>query len=405
MTTAASWRPILRGEEAKRALDAVRQIAEALAGSSSVVNDRSPHERALFYSYLDRALPNEGYDARASDLLDEAAGMIESVRLSPSLFGGFTGIAWVIDHLFDDDSIDEIDDALCEHVAHTPWTGDYDLISGLVGFGTYALARWPRPTASASLARIVDRLDETALTFAEGTTWLTPPERIIPQKREQYPDGCYNLGVAHGVPGAIALLAEVCARDIAVARARPLLERAVRWLLTKRLPEGEVAFSYYDARGVPPEPARSAWCYGDPGAAVMLYRAASAMGRDDWKREAVGIAHLATRRSFESSQVVDAGLCHGAMGLSQMFQRLAIAEEDDTLARSAYDWANRALQMRRPSEPIAGFPAWMRDKTGAEGWTADQTLLMGAPGVGLALLAAATGIEPAWDRLLLLSCG
>jgi hypothetical protein len=33
----------------------------------------------------------------------------------------------------------------------------------------------------------------------------------------------------------------------------------------------------------------------------------------------------------------------------------------------------------------------------------DGGFLMGAAGIGLALLAAATSVEPEWDRLLLLS--
>jgi hypothetical protein len=33
----------------------------------------------------------------------------------------------------------------------------------------------------------------------------------------------------------------------------------------------------------------------------------------------------------------------------------------------------------------------------------DPGFIQGAAGVGLALLAAATGIEPAWDRVMLIS--
>jgi hypothetical protein len=36
-------------------------------------------------------------------------------------------------------------------------------------------------------------------------------------------------------------------------------------------------------------------------------------------------------------------------------------------------------------------------------WTTDAGLLGGATGIALALLAAATNVEPEWDRVLLLS--
>ena len=56
-------------------------------------------------------------------------------------------------------------------------------------------------------------------------------------------------------------------------------------------------------------------------------------------------------------------------------------------------WFRRTLAFRRPGRGIAGF-------TAHDG--ADRSLLTGAAGIGLALLAASTAVEPAWDRILLL---
>ena len=47
--------------------------------------------------------------------------------------------------------------------------------------------------------------------------------------------------------------------------------------------------------------------------------------------------------------------------------------------------------------------AWLPGESGEYEWLDDPGLLTGATGVGLALLAAATAIEPAWDRILLVS--
>jgi hypothetical protein len=67
--------------------------------------------------------------------------------------------------------------------------------------------------------------------------------------------------------------------------------------------------------------------------------------------------------------------------------------------------------MRREHTGIAGFLAWKTLNesavaTGEQavmGWAPVPGLLSGAAGIGLALLAAATPIEPAWDRILLIS--
>jgi len=60
----------------------------------------------------------------------------------------------------------------------------------------------------------------------------------------------------------------------------------------------------------------------------------------------------------------------------------------------------RVLQMKREGEGIGGYPAW---RPAEGGWSADPSFLSGATGVALALVAAATDVEPSWDRLLLAS--
>ena len=92
--------------------------------------------------------------------------------------------------------------ALVEHVGLSPWRGHYDLISGLVGFGVYALERLPRAGGRECLERVVARLAETAERRPDGTvTWRTGPDLLIDRELESFREGNFNLGVAHGVPG------------------------------------------------------------------------------------------------------------------------------------------------------------------------------------------------------------
>jgi hypothetical protein len=58
--------------------------------------------------------------------------------------------------------------------------------------------------------------------------------------------------------------------------------------------------------------------------------------------------------------------------------------------------------MRRPGRGIGGYEAWLPG-AGGQNWAADPGLLTGAAGIALALLAAVTPLEPAWDRVLLLA--
>jgi hypothetical protein len=216
-----------------------------------------------------------------------------------------------------------------------------------------------------------------------------------------FPPGSINLGVAHGLPGVLPVLAQAVAAGAAPERTRGLLNGAVACLLSLRLPAGSGSvFPVAWAPGKEPHPASTAWCYGDLGIAAALWVTARAAGEPGWEAEALDLARAVARRPQEAR---DACLCHGAAGNGHLFNRLHQATGDPELLVAARAWMVRALDLREPGRGIGGFLHWGPDATGELGWRDDPTLLTGAAGVGLALLAATTPLEPAWDRFLLLS--
>ncbi|HET6896931.1 MAG TPA: lanthionine synthetase C family protein [Vicinamibacteria bacterium] len=411
------------GSVAADALDAVRAIGEALRTAPPTQGpDRHPGPasepslsggragQAVLFSYLAKAGLTRCARETSEALLDEAVEAVSEVSLSPSFYQGFPGVAWAVAHLDDGrepaavDPNEDIDAALQGYLARSPWTGEYDLVSGLVGLGVYALERLPRAGARRLLALVVERLEETSERTEEGIRWLTPPGRLPGHQRETAPNGYYNLGLAHGVPGVIALLGGACAAGITPARARRLLDGAVSWLLSQKLPpDAGASFPTWTGPGVAALPARSAWCYGDPGVAAALLCAARAVDNSSWEREALEIARRAAARPPDQAGVRDAGLCHGAAGLGQLFNRMFQATGDACLGDAARFWFARTLELRRPGCGVAGYAACDSRPGAPAPWRDDPGLLSGAAGIGLALLAAVTTIEPAWDRMLLVS--
>jgi hypothetical protein len=224
-------------------------------------------------------------------------------------------------------------------------------------------------------------------------------------QRRRHPEGYYNLGLAHGVPGVLALLGAACAAGIRKETARPLADGAAAWLLAQEGAAGEGAgFPVWLAPGAPRAPARVAWCYGGLGIAAALLVAARGVGNGEWEREAVRIGLAAAERDPEQAGVRDAGLCHGAAGNAHLFNRMAQATGEPRFARAARFWLARALEMRRPDRGIGGFQAFRSPGAGEPaGWVDEPGVLMGAAGIALALLAATTDVGPAWDRMLLVS--
>jgi hypothetical protein len=433
-TPRSPWLPILADHHAAAAAEALDEIAAALAPptpsadadpENAAVRSQSladgPAGKALFFHYLDQARPGQGHDERAVAHLEEAIGATGEAFSAPGLYGGFSGVAWVLEHLTgrlleapapgEDDPGEEVATALASYLDRSPWLEDYDLISGLVGFGVWAVERAPRALGQEAAERVTRRLGELAERRDDGITWRTPPERMLASEAARYPQGYFNLGVAHGVPGVIGILGEMVAAGLAAGEARELLAGAVEWLGRQTLPSGLASrFSYSVAAGAgeAPLPSRLAWCYGDLGIAAALLVAARAAGEPEWERQAIATAKAAATRPRDDSGVVDGGLCHGAAGLAHLYNRLFQATGDPELKTEALAWYERLLAQRLPGEGIAGWRSWrpISDVTVPEpelGWVTDSGFLTGATGIGLALLGAVSPVEPAWDRVLLSS--
>ncbi|MCE9578781.1 MAG: lanthionine synthetase C family protein [Deltaproteobacteria bacterium] len=406
-----SWIPLLDGEPRARADVIVRGIAAALraprdGGAAHLSSGDAGH--ALLFAYLARS--GLGDFGPAEERLERAMDAVGAQPMSAELFSGFTGIAWVAEHLQDRDCPDDVNDALVpvlgDHLATSPWRGAFDLITGLVGIGLFALEGLHRPGRRALLATVVDRLHDTAQPTAHGLAWRTPPEQIMMARaRAAHPDGYYDLGLAHGVPGIIALLGQAIAADVATARAWPLLRGAVAWLLARRAPAADGSHfpplvATADAACAAPG-CRLAWCYGDAGIAVALLGAARAVGDRAWEAEAIALAHEMARRDVGSCGVRDAGLCHGAAGLAHIYNRLWQATRDPVLHAAARHWLEITVGLWTDTG-IGGYQFWTpREPDFAFAWTDDPGVLTGSAGVALALLAAISADEPRWDQFLL----
>lgn len=406
-TTEPGWRPLITDPDRRAAIanvivEIVAAVEDWRRDHPSSSDDDADYATLRIYTATDDTVPDP--DDEAGKALSSAIGRIGE-RNEAGLYGGAARVAFAVGHLSAGDDADTacemIERSLTRFLAKP--TESYDLISGVVGIAVPVLQRIADGKASASseaLANtILDHLERMAGPMPVGMAWHTPPSQLPPWQREIAPDGYINLGLAHGMPGIVAILARYIAAGVDVPRARTLLDGAVAYLMSVAQPTPGARFRAWLPAKQGDGPPRVAWCYGDLGVSVALLSAAIATGRDDWRSEALGLAHGMAARSFETSQVTDAGLCHGAAGVAHLFNRMSQATGDAELARAAAAWFDRTLAMRR-AEPIAGFPR-AAPENGVIVWESGADMLTGATGVALALHAAISPIEPAWDQLLL----
>jgi hypothetical protein len=402
-----SWQPLVTGDRSAQIAAIVREVVAAI----DATEPRGAYDladRALMHAYAAEQDVAPDVEDRGGDALVAAVTGFASSQSRPALFGGAAGVGWRVAHVTAEEDAalvcGKIDVQLARLTANEPV---YDLISGVVGFGVYALARGEagRPIASA----VMDRLAAMARPRRGGLALHTPPELLPAWQRAEAPDGYWNFGVAHGMPGVAAMLARFVAAGVEAERAGVLLDGIMQCLLAiEPTATGEKYPSWLAGRAedelgaIPDQERRGrlAWCYGDLGASLALFSVAQATGNAMWRDEALALARVCAARSDAKAQLRDTAICHGALGVAHQFNRLWQATGDEGFAAAARHWLDRGLAMRR-DHPIAGFPSCLFED-GVENWVADGTLLSGAAGVALILHAMITTTEPAWDRLLLI---
>jgi hypothetical protein len=437
------WSPILASSDkillpSQEAIDAIAQAVMAKdyeKGVRETFRDRT-YEEALLYSYLAVAQNDLAWATRATECLNQAIDEANQQSAYLGLFGGLTGLGWTVEHIsqllnqtsfpgedepdsnaetdagpeeevpIEEDLNAEIDAVVLRNLQHFTSSSPYDLISGLVGFGVYFLERLPKETAIQGIQTVFGHLETLADHTEAGISWHSGPELLPDWQREQCPNGYYNLGVAHGIPGIIHFLSEVSAsRIVDQQRSHRLLEGSVNWLISQRRPSGaRSAFSAWIVPGQETSDSRLAWCYGDVGILSVLLQVARRAGRDDWQKFANDLLDHCLAWPPDQAGVGDAPLCHGAAGVAHIFNRIYQSENDPRCRDAAIFWLERALAMRQPGTGVGGFSSLTRpDPSGPIVWEANPAFLDGAIGVALTLLAATTPVEPAWDRMLLLS--
>jgi hypothetical protein len=197
--------------------------------------------------------------------------------------------------------------------------------------------------------------------------------------------------VAHGNAGLVSYLSSVVlAGSDSADRAESMLRASVGWLLRRRIDrDGSVFPQAVESRYVP---ARSAWCYGDPGIALALAVAARATGFAEVAGTAREAATAAIEREPAMARVTDPCLCHGAAGLVWFGRRAGSDFALHNVESYTEHWFGYLRDARAEGHLRYLAPGGLRR---------DSSFLEGDLGVALACLYLAKGGAPEWQQRLL----
>ncbi|MFF3007954.1 lanthionine synthetase C family protein [Kitasatospora sp. NPDC057940] len=408
--------------------------------------------RPVTHAQLSSAVSRLGGGSAADSLYQGAPALAFAVRTAVAGPGDYAGLLAALDRRVAErvHALLTLERARLATGERGPAMAAYDVIGGLAGLGRYLLAcgDGQRPLLVAVLEYLVELSRPLRIGGRTVPGWCVPGPPS-PGADARFPDGHLNLGLAHGVPGPLALLALARREGVVVPGMAEAAHRMAQWLLAHRRHDDEGADGPdwpasltpgHEHRpggdrpgGVDAPRARAAWCYGTPGVARSLQLAGQAFDEPDWEAAAVRALHAVLDRPRERRGLHDAMLCHGTAGLLQVTARVARDSGDARLLARLGPLAEEVIAHYEPeaafafpcppppgavtpgplppgavtpgplppgaATPGGERPTWARDRAG---------FLEGAAGVALALVDhLAGGAEEAgalpWDAALLLA--
>jgi lantibiotic biosynthesis protein len=363
--------------------------------------------------HIERAHAGLGSWGTVQDWVTAASREPLSAALNAGLHHGVPALAFVL-HAARADGVDRYDpaylrllDTAVSDLVHrrveqaearidggvAPTFDEYDAFAGLTGIGAHLLRHRP---GSDALPRVLAYLVQlTRPQHRDGVTlpgwWVdhTPHgSRVI-----DVDGGHANLGLAHGISGPLALLAQAIRAGVTVDGHTDAIATICDWMdrWRQNTPTGpawpEIVNHEHrraEKASVPPN-RRPSWCYGTPGIARAQQLAGLALG--DPARQHLAEHALANCLAGHSQldQVPDNSLCHGWAGLYLTVRYAAHDASTGILTNYLPRLADRLVR-RTATEDVTG-----------------DGLLEGSAGLALALhqLASTSAPISGWDTWLL----
>jgi hypothetical protein len=312
---------------------------------------------------------------------------------------GLSGTLWSIRFLINENILElddfsgflkESDDFLLDKINEFDKTKDFDFLYGIIGLGNYFV----ESENFEMIDLIINKLDDWSVKGFDNCKWVSNIHI------NQVSTGVYDLGLAHGISSIIIFLSK-CLTLKHESKTKELLQYSVNYLLlSEKLSEAKVLPAYIlEKNNIYILNYRLAWCYGELGTSIALWHAGCALNDIKLKNKAIKVCIKTTyRKKKESTQIMDAGFCHGSSGVAHIYKIMFEYTGIDKFDKASAYWINKTLLYSKHKDGLAGYKAWHEDN----GYYNEYGILEGVSGIGLVLLGFLTNNNTKWDKCLLI---
>jgi lantibiotic modifying enzyme len=392
----------------------------------------------LLFAELDRLFPEQQWDQASHQcVLRIKASLESSSHASLSLFGGLAGVAYSIQqasrgrtryqkmiHYIDSVIIERIENDYLLPMREKLQASQscspslYELIQGLSGIGVYCLHNNNLPSFQQITKKIIHQLlaliQPIEINGKKVPGWYVSAEnQFLESEKYKYPQGNFNLGLSHGIPGVLAFLSVARLYGVCVNGQNEAIHYLADWIYQKK--KGQEGAFYWDSRVTFEEEVNGiqeqqhahpmyAWCYGTPGVARSLYLAGKALKDESMQHQALSCYRSIFNQSRETWHLPSPTFCHGLAGLLTITNLMAQDSQDAYLKEQVTTLETMLLEHYREDIPF-GFRDYEPSKNSHEYVHIDKPgLLEGTTGILLALLSLHTSAS-SWYFPFLISDG
>lgn len=376
---------------------------------------------ALFFGYAFKKYKEQALLDRSFELIEECIDHISEVE-QPSLYQGFTGIAWAIRHLVEQgiydptslETLNEIDTHIEKTIDVFSQHNYYSLMYGLIGHGVYFAESYRNQQGVSgngtdpqkALAKIISEIADSSVRVGSGITWHDNTSLDYHREKKVI----FNLGIPHGISGIVSFLSEMIELGIEVGKCKELLFGSLTWMLNQKSNFDGVSF--YPSLIVDKEPkkiTRLSWAYGDLCSSYALIQGIKHLGSGPWEAEARETVEITKKRDIQNSLIhvnpidgqVNPGICTGSSGIVLMYMKINEYFNDQSITDLINFWISKNLNHQVGSQRDK-LKIFTIDENKNVFWKTDTGFLEGLSGVGLTYLSLLDEDLGSWKRLLLL---
>jgi len=348
---------------------------------------------SLLYAEMFNLTQNSRYAKRSIDLVEQSISLLNSENSELTLVNGVAGVGWLIKYLIksevlsdiDSDILADFDELLIETLKDNDFVENktYDLCYGLIGKGIYFLED-DRAINKEALHFIFQRLVQiSSKSINQEITWYDSMGRVKRKTATDY----VNYGLAHGIPSIIIFLSRLWERNIEPKECSLLIKSLIDQIQATKLIDKE---SYYPNSSLTKEASKLSWCYGDLGIAIAFLKASEVLSDKNLDTQAVDILISSAKRQLDmafirtSGNLVESGFCHGAYGLSYLFNQAYLRTGQKVLKEASNYWLRSKFSKANSNSFDTLSNRFDFDRNS---WEEDGTLIEGYCGMGLVLLA------------------